>query len=328
MKTTLETITPTQATKWLEPGVNRDNRGLRPSQVEYLSKQIIANKWQVTHQGIAFAKDGRLLDGQHRLAAIVRSGIAVQIQVSRDCEPEAFQVVDCGLKRVHFDRLHLVDDPGINKTLCTTINYFLRATEYRSQAVPVSAIEDAFLGKDGKMADSWLWMSGLWAAPLKGLKFSSVMASVAVYHYIDHDKAETFNDGYMSGAGLEPGDPALALRDCIFRRASRVDYWVAQNAMRQHLQGRTLKSQLNGTHLYAATVDMLGNSNSSELIRKRMEAAKKGVVTLGKEGMEIRNAKIRETVSAISEATPAAVRAARSKKGAETRRRKKEESHV
>lgn len=278
MKTTVETVTPAQAIQWLGADVNFDNRNLRPSHVAYLCKQMLDGEWKTTHQGIAFASDGRLLDGQHRLAAVVRSKIAVQMQVSRDVDPESFSVLDCGIKRTHYDRVLLVDDKQINKTLCTALAYFVRQTKISGQAIPVSEIVTAF----DLMTDSWLWMAGMWVAPMKGLKYASVMSSIAVYHFINRERAELFNDGYMSGTGLESGDPVLALRDAIFRRGDRVDYWVAQAAMRQHLLGKSYKAMAGSAHLYASSEDMLGNRNSIALIKARAEAGKKGALSRAK----------------------------------------------
>lgn len=70
MKTELVSITPNLARKWLKCNVN--NRPLRPSHVEALRVSLVRGEHQTTHQGIAFDTQGRLLDGQHRLAAIAK----------------------------------------------------------------------------------------------------------------------------------------------------------------------------------------------------------------------------------------------------------------
>lgn len=51
------------------------------------------------HHGISFAKTGVLNDGQHRLIAIARSGIAAQLQVTFGAEREEFGVIDQGRSR-------------------------------------------------------------------------------------------------------------------------------------------------------------------------------------------------------------------------------------
>jgi hypothetical protein len=78
------------------------------SHVDYLAGCISRGEWLLTHQGIAFAPDGRLLDGQHRLMAIVKSGLPVQIQVSMGVQPDTFDVIDTGsVKRSASDVLHV-----------------------------------------------------------------------------------------------------------------------------------------------------------------------------------------------------------------------------
>ena len=105
MTTTSMWITPDIAAEFLRG--NTDNRRIRPVYVRQLADIIRRGEWMHTHQGIAFAADGHLLDGQHRLSAIVASGIAVRMTVSRNCDPATFIVLDAGLKRQMTDHLGL-----------------------------------------------------------------------------------------------------------------------------------------------------------------------------------------------------------------------------
>lgn len=52
-----------------------------------------------THQGIAFSSDGYLLDGQHRLAACVLSGISYRPLLAQDVPWDAFIAMDSGRAR-------------------------------------------------------------------------------------------------------------------------------------------------------------------------------------------------------------------------------------
>jgi hypothetical protein len=63
-------LTPALAVELLKRNTN--NRTLREGHVESLRESMARDEWQLTHQGLAFAADGELLDGQHRLAAIAR----------------------------------------------------------------------------------------------------------------------------------------------------------------------------------------------------------------------------------------------------------------
>lgn len=80
MKTVTETITPDMASAWLAKNTN--NRNISINLLQKYVRTIEAGEWTLTHQGIAFYDDGTLADGQHRLTAIVKSGISVRMQVS------------------------------------------------------------------------------------------------------------------------------------------------------------------------------------------------------------------------------------------------------
>lgn len=81
MKTKLQKITPAMAEKWLATP-NTKNRKLRQRTVEAFAADMRRGKWHITHQGIAFDEAGNLLDGQHRLAAIVKSGCTIEMLVT------------------------------------------------------------------------------------------------------------------------------------------------------------------------------------------------------------------------------------------------------
>ena len=71
MYSKLMDVTPEIAKRWLEQ--NRGNRSINQKQVDTIAKDILAGDFDTTHQGIAIATDGTLLDGQHRLLAIVKA---------------------------------------------------------------------------------------------------------------------------------------------------------------------------------------------------------------------------------------------------------------
>jgi hypothetical protein len=90
-------ITPSIAEKMLEYNIN--NRHLNSIRVDGFVRLLKQGLFQTTHQGIAFDPDGKLIDGQHRLAAIVKSGCSVYMLVSRGLPVSAKLVVDTGEKR-------------------------------------------------------------------------------------------------------------------------------------------------------------------------------------------------------------------------------------
>jgi alkylhydroperoxidase/carboxymuconolactone decarboxylase family protein YurZ len=94
-------VSPEQALVWLDK--NTRNRKLRKWNVIALSEAIKRGEWITTHQGIAFCESGRLLDGQHRLHAIVMAETTVRMLVVTGIDDAAFQVIDRGLMRTYSD---------------------------------------------------------------------------------------------------------------------------------------------------------------------------------------------------------------------------------
>ena len=105
MTTSSMWITPKIATELL--GGNINNRRLRLRYVRDLAAMMRRGDWLFTHQGIAFAPDGHLLDGQHRLQAVIMANIPIRMNVSRDCDPATFIALDAGMRRQVSDHLHL-----------------------------------------------------------------------------------------------------------------------------------------------------------------------------------------------------------------------------
>ena len=80
MKTEVVRITPEMAAEWLK--LNVGNRPISNAIVESYTRAILSGNWSLTHQGIAFDENGVLRDGQHRMNAIIRAGIPVEMNVT------------------------------------------------------------------------------------------------------------------------------------------------------------------------------------------------------------------------------------------------------
>ena len=84
------------------------NRRQNPARIRSFSNLLLAGLFVTTHQGIGFAKkDGRLVDGQHRLEAIVNTGIAAELMVTRGLSEAAVLAIDSGRSRSSLDGLRI-----------------------------------------------------------------------------------------------------------------------------------------------------------------------------------------------------------------------------
>ena len=103
MKVDILNVTPVMASEFLEN--NKSNRKINKLQLDMLIRSINEGKWRLTHQGIAFYKDGELADGQHRLHAILRTGVSLRMPVFTGIERDTDTIlaIDCGKGRSVID---------------------------------------------------------------------------------------------------------------------------------------------------------------------------------------------------------------------------------
>lgn len=93
----VETITPELAKAYLE--ANTHNRPISRATVAEYADAIREGHWLFNGEAIKFDWNEQLVDGQHRLGAIVKAGKAISILVIRNLDPEAFKTLDTGRKR-------------------------------------------------------------------------------------------------------------------------------------------------------------------------------------------------------------------------------------
>lgn len=99
----VETIGPVKAKKYLATmGRNRRQRGRLKARFMEAMK---AGHWKLTGESIKFNTKGELIDGQHRLEAVIETGKTIEILVCRNVPDEAFMELDTGGTRTPGDLL-------------------------------------------------------------------------------------------------------------------------------------------------------------------------------------------------------------------------------
>lgn len=93
----MESVTPEKATEWLKK--NNSNRPLSRRNVERFAEAMKRGEWKLNGEAIQFDTNGKLINGQHRLNAVVVSGIKIQSYIARGLEPEDYYTIDQGKAR-------------------------------------------------------------------------------------------------------------------------------------------------------------------------------------------------------------------------------------
>ena len=105
-------ITPDMARRWLK--ANFRNRPVSDHTVAAYARDMVNNVWRPTHQGIAFNDRDELIDGQHRLLAVIKARKTVRMMVTfglaskiEGSEMTMMDCVDRGRTRTVADQLKI-----------------------------------------------------------------------------------------------------------------------------------------------------------------------------------------------------------------------------
>ncbi len=106
-------VTPVLAELMLEQNVR--NRRVSERHITVLSQIMASRDMRLNGETIIFSSDGRLLDGQHRLLACVKSGVAFDTIVVFGIDSDAFDTIDTGSTRSTGDILGINGIASANK---------------------------------------------------------------------------------------------------------------------------------------------------------------------------------------------------------------------
>lgn len=218
----VEVITPAIAKKMLEG--NTDNRKLRRQRVAQYTDAMKRGMWEIQNDAITISKTGKLLNGQHRLTAIVESDQPCQCVVLRGVEDSAFTAIDSGLSRTVNDSLvaagvtsnatHL---SPIAKTLIgmdAGINIFDTAAMALVQRHDVVD----YVEKNSEILDWALSVSRKADSAVGGIRHAWGVFAILAAQKHGTEKVDEFVNLVVDGAGLKPGDSPLALRNWLSRQ--------------------------------------------------------------------------------------------------------------
>lgn len=145
----VETITPEIAREWLEwtaqciaENTGQRNRPIKSKLIAFLSDEIKGGRWRLNGESIVLDMDDMVIDGQHRLLAIIRSGITVQSVVVRGVDKSLFATIDSGVRRTAADTLACdgnIANPGHIAAMVNGLDRYLNGSKARSNATMVLA---------------------------------------------------------------------------------------------------------------------------------------------------------------------------------------------
>ena len=208
MKATLKTITPEIAANMLK--LNVSNRPLRESNFLALAKEMRSGRWKVNGDMIRLSDNNIIIDGQHRLQAVVRSGVTIQSWVMEGLPIDVFDTIDVGKRRSAGDTLGCAGEKNACRMAAALIlidKYFSGKVENTIQYTNTDV--QSLLQKHPDIRTSLVTtING------KGLLLPSVLdACYYLFSKKDPVLADIFIEKVTKGIGLSIGDPWYVLRE-------------------------------------------------------------------------------------------------------------------
>lgn len=199
-------VDPWLARIWLAG--NTSNRRLRRLATEEYARDMAAGKWKLTGDAVKFAADGTLLDGQHRLHAIIEADVPVPMFVVRGIEKDAQAAMDIGRKRYAHDALRLRgQDTLAHEVSSITRSVLMYGGIDRPTVAEVVEFAEAHTARLMEAAQYGHKIKGA------GLRGGSIWgAAHFILAGIDEVDAAAFAEAIASGVMLTDSDPVLHLR--------------------------------------------------------------------------------------------------------------------
>lgn len=215
------TITPVLAELWLQK--NSHNRPISAGTVNIYARDMMAGNWQANGETIKFSTSGTLLDGQHRLTAIIESGVAIRTYVVFGLPDETFRTIDTGRRRQMGDVLAIEGEPN-RFQLAAALHIvwrFERGLLFRAKvsegSTPTHAELADILARHPDIRDSithgFAVKNLLGAGMATGLHF--------LFAQRDRATADAFFTALGTGENLSRGNPVLTLRNRLMENQSQ-----------------------------------------------------------------------------------------------------------
>lgn len=249
-------VTPAIADAWI-CDCNTHNRKLVDAHVDRLAGEMKAGRWRLTHQGIAFSTNRVLLDGQHRLWAVVLSGVTVPLRVFFNEQAEGLGAIDAVQARSNDQIITLAGGHGeVGRRELATLRAM---TTGLGTYTRMTAGEEAEILSQHRAAVDFA-LEILPAARFRGVATAVTRAVLArAFYSADPGKLRHFASVLQSGVATSQQDQPISLLLKFLMDAAqghrgrpevRERYGKAERALQAFLASESL------SRLYAATAEL------------------------------------------------------------------------
>jgi hypothetical protein len=251
----IDELTPAQAAV-LYKDHQGHNRDFSLPKANYYAGAMTRGEWKLIHQGLAFYRDGKIADGQHRSAAVVISDTTQKFVMFPNFGDGDVDAIDVGKARSAGDAVQLLgfEEPrhkaGVSKVVMDYEHEVQNGRKLNPTVIQVERFveaNDEVIGEAVRMAKQ---ISAKCAEPCLTLKQCAVAILLLLRGGYTTNLAGGFVSAVQLGIADSEGDPAAILGKKFLRakHSERRVYRINQRDMLAmickgaslHVQGKTV----------------------------------------------------------------------------------------
>jgi hypothetical protein len=215
-------ITPEIATGMLKH--NNFNRRIKDSSKRDYIDDMRNGNWIYNGDNIRFDKNGNLIDGQHKLEAIVGSGTSQYFNVETGLPVEAFKTIDTGRNRTSSDIAHLyhIKHSNVSGAAITFITNFRKDNLVEKKGKVRNYLIADFItnpNEDVPMLEQCATLASEYTKTLRNIRASTLAGLLYLMRKVDADKPIVFFDRLSNIVGnyVDKDDYIYLLYQRIFK---------------------------------------------------------------------------------------------------------------
>lgn len=214
-RTEVVRVGPALATEYMKR--NCVNRPLSRDYLKMLSSDMRAGRWVFNGETIIFAADGSLIDGQHRLTAIIMSGVELDLLVAFGIsdQAEAFKTINSGRVRKIADGLAVAGHKNTS-ALSGAMRWQFHYQHDKIGAKAIPTRQDLY---DILEANPRLGHFVALANPLRKIGLAQSLGGFLFYAFelTNRSYAQRFYGDLLTGEMLAKDDVTLQLRNRLIQ---------------------------------------------------------------------------------------------------------------
>jgi hypothetical protein len=232
-------ITPAEAQEYLTKNNHSSNRRISERNVSFLLAEMQNGNWITTGDPIQFNRDGQLINGQHRLTAIIKHGKPVEMFIAEGVPNNAFKVMDTGKMRSAGDALAIMGYKNcFNVAGITRHILMIKSNRYNNTGrMAGCSISDivAFADANKKLLQDIIHEMNEVYRPFKYASPSMLGDLSFFFQKKDSEKSWAFWEKYSSGIDLGATNPIRFLREKLIQNKLNKTQYNHRDMMALHI---------------------------------------------------------------------------------------------